>query len=456
MNHIEKQYFKEIEDLDAASFFLYLVKEGCRLSLMSSAELESLQLQIVELLTEQFNRWTGGQSSSVSVETGQRIHQSVFYSIGYFLKSLPDAECALEVLKGNPLNDLFLRGKKRMEEDLREARKLLLTIQEDCFETDVFAYNDTLSEGLPMFFSSYDMDYGSHETPASIDYPLSSDKMDLTGIDYIYSYLRKLKLENDFCGHFSDEEIHRLLRGYDRQYKELLFNIFDLVLNNAVGSLLLGREGIELPLSDCDRLYLQRYLAGFPAGELDGLLDETVSWLCGRLSLSDASMTDYISTSAVKLKSRLKNALEAGSLNHLFLSAEEETEEPVIRFEDNAKLGLDSFRKLADEIRDCRFVSDKIALLNRKPLGMADLTDLLDGSCFFCDEFQKVFESLEEVRLALLAKKLSFDPDGSGSLSEEDCPEWQSRFNTFLTQMDPVRKASILALADRIEASMDR
>ena len=71
---------------------------------------------------------------------------------------------------------------------------------------------------------------------------------------------------------------------------------------------------------------------------------------------------------------------------------------------------------------------------------MTDLTDLLEGSCFFEDEFQQVFQSLEEIQLALLVKKLPFDPDGSGFLDEESSREWQIWLNRFLTRMEPPSK----------------
>lgn len=453
MNHIEKQGLKEIRSLDAASFFHLLVTEGCRLSLISPGQLEALQYQIIELLTEQLNRWTGGQSSSVPVETGQQIQQSVFYTAGYYLKSLPDPECALEALKGNPLKDIFLQGKQLIEINLKEAKELLRSIQGAPLATDVFAYNDTLANGLPMFFTSYDMDYEAHETPASIDYPLSSDNMNQTGIEYIHGYLQKLHLENEFCQSFSNEEIHCLLRGYDRQYKELLFNIYELVLVNAVGSQLLGRNEIDLNISCYDRQYLRQSLIPLSALELDQLTDEAVSRLCCKLSNTNALMEKHIKASSARLKSRLKNALETDSLEKLFLSADEDAEEPLLKFEDKTRLDHDSFRRLADDIRDCRFISDKIILLHRSPLGITDLVDLLEGSCFFDDEFYEVFKSLEEIQLALLMKKIPFEPDSSGIFDEESSRDWHRSFHMYLMQMDPMRKSAVDAIADRIALS---
>lgn len=455
MNQIEKQHLNITCDLDAISYFNTLIQEGYRLSFIDSNQMENLQYQILKLLTDQFNRYTSGQSSSVPVETGQRIQQSIFYTIGYYFKNLPCVESGLEMLKENSLSDLYVNGKKLIEEHRNDAEKLLHTIQNDCLRTDVYAYNSTIQEGLSMFFPAYDIDYGAHESPGSIDYPLSNDKMNLTGVDYLYVYLKKLQMENEFCKCFSNDEIHSLLRGYDREYKELLFNIFDLVLNNIIGSLLLGRNDLELQITDFDRQYLQRELASMSKEDLEKSIDDAVSNLCKMLSVSNFKLKSYMKQSTVNLKSRLKYALENNSLENLFLTLKEETAEQVIQFEDKGKLDNKNFRNLAKEIRECRFVSDKITLLKKEPISITDLIDLLEGDCFFGNEFMDVFQSLEEVQLALLLKKIPLDPFDLSFQLDDNQKEWQSCFNTFLNQIEPSRKATILAMAEHIEIILE-
>lgn len=453
-NH--NQGIKAARSLDAGSYFHALIKEGCRLSLLSTSQLETIQFQLLGVLAEQFNRWTGGQSSSVPADTGQRIQQSVIYTIGCHLKGTPDPECALRELKSSTMEDLFLKGKQRLEKLRTEARKLLQIVQENRLDTDILAYNDTLTSGLPLFFSAYDMDYEAHGTPASIDYPLGNDKMSLTGIEYVHEYLQKLQLENEFCGYFSLEEINGLLRGYDRKYKELLFNVYDLVFTNAVGCLLLGRNEPKLNLSAFDRGYLQQELSSLSTVELDGEVDDAVSRLLRMLFILNPLLVRYIKATAPHLKSRLKHALEVNRLDLLFLSTEEDVAAASVQYEDRAPMEQEVFLQLADEIRDCRFLQDKIALLQAAPLSMTDLTDLLEGSCFFDEEYREVFSSLEEIRLALLLKKLPLDPTGSGFLKEESLQEWQSSLISFLEQVDSKRMSAILTLCDQIELGESR
>jgi hypothetical protein len=298
-----------------------------------------------------------------------------------------------------------------------------------------------------MFFRSYDVDFGAHETPPSIDYPLAIDRMELTGIDYIAEYLRKLQLENHFCGYFSNEEIHDLLRGYDRQYKELLINVFTLVFFNAVGAVLLGRSTAGLSVSEFDREYLQSVLSPLSTEEMETMMDQAVDRLCCMLSLSDEGLVRYMKATASNLKSRLRSALESGGLRNLFLSLASPVSTPSLEFEDKAKLDDDSFRRLSDRIRECRYGSDKIALLREASLGISDLVDLLEGDCFFGEEYQEVFRSLEELKLAMLVGKLPLDPAEGHILEEEAVREWQAALLQYLNQMSPQRRSALLSAA---------
>ncbi|HYE67838.1 MAG TPA: DUF6179 domain-containing protein, partial [Anaerovoracaceae bacterium] len=236
----------------------------------------------------------------------------------------------------------------------------------------------------------------------------------------------------------------------DRQYKELLFNVYDLILANAIGSLLLSRKEIELHISDYDRQYLQHELSQLPKIKIDELADEAVSRLIQILSLSNSELVDYIKASMVNLKSRLKNALEANGLKLLFLSMEEDITASVIHFEDKTSLDHDHFRSLADDIRECKYISDKIVMLRNEALSINDLIDLLESDCFFDTEYLEVFQSLEDIQLALLIKNLPLDPAVSSFIDDESAREWQVSFNTFLIQMDSHRKSSLHSLANQI------
>ena len=63
------------------------------------------------------------------------------------------------------------------------------------------------------------------------DYPLYNNLIGkLDGVEFIKEYLNSLYLENLFCKKFSEDKIKYLLYGYSHDYKELIINIFEIVL----------------------------------------------------------------------------------------------------------------------------------------------------------------------------------------------------------------------------------
>ncbi|MDF3002756.1 MAG: hypothetical protein K0Q48_2875 [Bacillota bacterium] len=450
--------------LDACTYFQEIVQEGARLSLLSQATLEKLPDQILELLTSAFNRYTSGFSSSVPLETGQRIQQSIFFTIGYYLKRLPSFDVVFSNLETCPLDELYRKAKKQIEEDFLTAKDLLATIQNKLPYEEVLAYSDTLKEGIPMFFAAYDTDYGAHESPGSIDYPLSNDPMVLTGLEYLMDYLRKIQLENLFCSYYPSEEVIALIRGSDPMYREQLFNIFDLVLGNSLASLMVGRSALNLSISNYDRKFLQYELGSQSSEQINQLLNRVIFRLFSELSLSRKDMEQYIRASVQKLRGRLWQALQTDSLPLLFPSLKHENDPQTILFRDKDHLDHSQFLTLYEEIRSCRYPQDKLLLFKNTPLSLRDLEDLLDSECFFQEDYESVFSILNEIQLALLLKtiRLKTDINWDGSFENDDkvqkdpyemqmLRQWHLPFFSYLNALELEERNRIIAFSHRLE-----
>ncbi|MBU3183058.1 DUF6179 domain-containing protein [Clostridium psychrophilum] len=85
MNSIEKQYLIKKEKLNQKCYLQSILEEAYRLKLLTDSELENIQMQSIQLLAKQTERYTSGDSSSVKVETAESILQSIFYGIGVYL-----------------------------------------------------------------------------------------------------------------------------------------------------------------------------------------------------------------------------------------------------------------------------------------------------------------------------------------------------------------------------------
>jgi hypothetical protein len=203
VNKLETQALLKRAHLKADTYFTSLLQEAYRVNLLSEPELNRIQAEALSLLARQVDAFTGGRSSSVKVETAANIWESVFYTIGFYLKSFSDLNLALKIIKENSLLQLYKRGRKLVEIQFYKAKQLFTTIQGNCPVINNYAYNATIEKGIPLFFATYDLNFAAHETPGSIDYPVSNDQMELVGIEYISGYLKKLFWENRFCQKFS-------------------------------------------------------------------------------------------------------------------------------------------------------------------------------------------------------------------------------------------------------------
>ncbi|NLL07152.1 MAG: hypothetical protein GX270_15540 [Clostridiaceae bacterium] len=449
MNSIEKQQPIKRESLSEEHYFQSFIQEAHRLKLLSEAQLEDIQMQSVKLLVRQTQRYNSGDSSSVRVEVAQSIFQSALYSIGVYLKSLPDTDMGLSEIINTPLEELHKKGRKLIEKKINIARHLLHLVQQERIETENIAYRDTIDKGLSEFFSAYDADFSAHDTACSIDYPLNIDKMEMVGIEYILDYLQKLYWENKFCKKFSSNDIACVMRGYDEKYTDLLVNIFRIVFTNTLGCTLLGKSA-EGPKIDCmDREKLQHKLQYLSQDQLYEVLEAASIKLCKQFDLTNDFFQNYISQTIRDICERLNNALENGRLESIFVSSKEKTIKPVIHFMDGDKMEDELFRKLANEIRECRFVTDKISIIHRDIHSISDLVDILEADCLFGNEFAELFQVLGDNELAMLFNLLPINKTDSNL--EESEKEWQLKLDDYLEGIESNRKNNIIELADKIE-----
>ncbi len=451
MTNLEKQHLIKRENLNQAYYFQSVLQEARRLNLLTQPELEKIQLQSMQLLARQAERYTFGDSSSVKEETAQNILYSIFYTIGVYLKSFPDTDMTIEALKQKPVAELYRQGRKLVETQTEHARKIYNQVKNNTIATGNHAYNDTIENAIPAFFSVYDANYAAHDTPASIDYPVSNDKMELSGIEYICNYLQKLHMENQFCKNFTPHDIHCLLHSYDTHYQDLLINIFKIVLTNAIGCILAGKNVLRLNIEPFDREYLQQKLAPMADDRLYTILIDASKQLCQGFDITDGLLQAHITAAVPELVPGLKNALANNCLESVFVSLDGDQPQSAIKFADGRKAEDELFRNIADEIRRCRYVSDKIAIIRREIHSIADLVDILGGYCLFDDEYSQVFQSLGDMELALLLKKLPADTADTDLHYSENEKEWHHRLSSYLKNMEPVRRKRLIGLSGRIK-----
>lgn len=408
---------------------------------LQDSDLENIQIQCLELIAHQIERYTKGESSSIKVEKAQDLLQSIYFTIEMYLKSLPDENKAMHEFISTPLSQLFKHGNEIIKLKFQESKELLILARDTKLITDNIAYNDTLGYGLESFFVDYDMDFFPCLGSGSIDYPLSLDISELQGIDYMHTYLECLCFENNFCSNYQSNEINSLLRGFNSSYQDLLLNVFDMVITNLTGRILSGKDLLKLDIETSDIIYITRQLYSITKEELTHKLQDAAEQICIFHNISNEFYKTYIYKSVLSICPRLISSLENSTLNTLFINPIYEIKKPELVYVEGKRVDDEIFRNLTEEIRECRFVSDKAVIIKTHITSIYDLIDIFEADCIFEEEFNYLFNILEPLELAVLLNHMNYG---------EDVPKWQERFCTFFESLDTSRKNNIFLIKDKM------
>lgn len=324
--HLQARTRLDTAQINEKQYTLSIMSESVRLGVLEQEEAEQIQSQIMQALSEAVQRYTSKESSSVRTEVAQTLLQSVTYSIDVYLLSLHSRERSLFALQGEGIAALRAKGLQLVNAHASEAVQLLNQAQESRVETDLLAYNDTIDKALPAFFKDYNAEFSAHETIAGsgIDYPLACDDEELTGVLYIRRYLERLCMENTFCAGFSLDDIERLLEGCGRQYqtdyRELLINVCDTVLGNAICSVLLGRQATNLAITATECTLLYAKLRRLPAGACSLAVGKAVDAVVAELG-APVHLQEYLHVCGDRFATRLHHAVQQNALTGLVITS---------------------------------------------------------------------------------------------------------------------------------------
>jgi hypothetical protein len=305
-----------------------LLAEAHRTGLIEKAAIDGIQGQIMLILRDLIMRYTGGESTSVVVETAERILNSVYYCIDAYIKNLHNPEEEIALLKGHNIKGIYEKGVEIIISCIAEAKELFKEILKRKLDVPLMAYNATIDEAFPDFFREYGVMFNAHDTMASIDYPLVFDDMKIQGIFYIKQYLEKLEIETEFCCLFKSADITKILINYGRinhiDYREPLVNIFELLFNNSVFSVLSGNNADRLVISKLQYDILLRRFNSIDSNELDTLINEAFDKLISELYIDHPKLIDYIDQYKKVFTLQLFNAIEKGNLQNIVITSDEE------------------------------------------------------------------------------------------------------------------------------------
>ncbi len=321
MNEIEAICKIKRENLDERNYFKTLIEEAYKNQMITENDIVNLQMQSLQLLDEKIYKYNGGDSSSIRKEAAKDISDSNNYTISIYLKTFKNPDKALKEIQEKGLKIAYQEGRKKIDRMLNIIRLMYIKVKQNKLNIENDTYNDTIIGRIQGFLKIYDLDFESQDIKITADYPLYNNLIGkLDGVEFIQEYLNSIYLENTFYKKFSEEKIKYLLYGYSHDYKELIINIFEIVLLETIGCKLAKRDIKDLSISidELDDIY--GMLRDKEKIEIKQKIYEAYQEINNELLLDNEQLQEYIEKKLGSIVEMIINGVEKNILDKVFIT----------------------------------------------------------------------------------------------------------------------------------------
>lgn len=373
MTDLDRSHVINQAALSGTNYFASLMAQGQRLALLSDRDMARIQTESLALLAERTETWNRGKSSSIRVETAQALLSSILYTVGIALKACPSPEDAIDALKREPLEQLFLTGLQKIKRKVQTARLTHRQITSKLFQTKNVFYRSTVVDGIGGFFKLYRPEFFAQELHITADYPTFFRVNDLAGIEFIEQYLRNLAHENQFLRFFSADKVHHLLCGLDENYPLILLNLYEPVLTAALCCALTDQPVRGL---SCDLKASKALFDGKRAAEIEALLSGALEQIVMEFDCPPG-LTGYLRCSLPKLALSIQNAMRLGHLETVVLTPANPADRPQLILSYGDRMDDRRYAKVLDELIWSGNAAEKAEIIMSKIHSLGDLLEIL-------------------------------------------------------------------------------
>ena len=320
MNEIEVISKIKREKLDERNYFKRLIEVAYEEQMITEDDIVNLQIQILQLLDEIVYKYNGVDSSSIRKEVLEEISNSNNYTIGIYLKTFKNPDEALKELKDKGVKKSYHEGRKKIDRMLDIIRLMYIKVKQNKLNIENDTYNDTIIGGIQGFLKIYNPDFKAQDMKITADYPLYNNLIGkLDGVEFIKEYLSSIYLENIFCKKFSEEKIKYLLYGYSHDYKDLIINIFEIVLLEVIACKLVKRDiqDLSISIAELNEIYLM--LENKDKSEIENIINEAYKEICKEFLLGNEELQRYIKKNLSGVIEIITNAVKQKTLDKVFI-----------------------------------------------------------------------------------------------------------------------------------------
>lgn len=267
---------------------------------------------LVARLTE---KYTSGESTSVTYETANKLMGAIIYSINEYEHGNQKSLAEYKIVT---TNDKYLIGKELLIRKINDTRALYngLISNFEAYENE--NYYDTVVKALPGFFQYYDHVFEPQNTIITCDYPtvISVLTCGETGIDLISIYLKYIEIEQAFLSKMPKEIICELLYDFDHNYKKQFYNISTVILHHMLGCIMIGKNVMEMD-RDQDYNKLFEMINELKIDQLEIKFKKILRKLIDEIYNGSEEMYQYYSNDIMDFAIRLKSVRDPRNLRNV-------------------------------------------------------------------------------------------------------------------------------------------
>lgn len=321
MNEIDIISRIKRENLDERIYLNSLIENAYNNQMLTDDDIVNFQMQILQLLDERICKYNGTDSSSVRKEIMEDISNSNIYTISIYLKTFRNPDEAIKSIKKQGIKFAYQEGRKKIDKMLNIIRVMYIKVKQNKLNIPNDTYNDTLIGGIQGFLKIYDPDFKAQDMKITADYPIYNNLIGkLDGVELIKEYVNSIYLENQFCKKFSEEKIKYLLYSYSHDYKELVINIFEIVLLETIACKLVKRniQDLAISISELNEIYLlfedkeKTYIKNVIVKAYQDILYE--------IQLDNQEYQKYIERNLDDIIEMIINSIKSKTLDRLFIT----------------------------------------------------------------------------------------------------------------------------------------
>lgn len=270
--------------------------------------------ELVPIVGRLAEKYTAYESSSMTYEKAEQLMEAVLYCIHEAEQS---GHNSVIPTGGISAQQAYDTGLVYVQEKAKKALDLYNRILPEFVYYKNCCLHDTVINGLPEFFKWYDIQFEPQNSILTLDYPILRDISGYTGIDKVYEFIVCICLEQEFLKIFPQNYVINVLSKYNRQYKDMIENICEIVFIAVIGHILAEKPLSEPDFLEKDYLYIQKIFMQTDMCDIMNQLKDTVKAFVYKYYGNSVALLEYLTVSIDGVAVRLRNAACNDSLHQI-------------------------------------------------------------------------------------------------------------------------------------------